>query len=76
MDFYKYQKPLGKIDDIAELRNEFIVIFDLKTHQDMVVFCLELGNHLLELTQIQPCDEILSAFEAMKEWLEKKNELS
>lgn len=72
MDFYKYQKPVGKIDDIAELRDEFIAIFDLKTHQEVVMFCLALGNHLLELTQIQPCDEILSAFEAMKEWLEKK----
>lgn len=28
MDFYAYQRPLGKIDDIAELRSEFITIYD------------------------------------------------
>lgn len=69
MDFYAYQKLVGKIDDIPELREEFIKIFDTKTKSEMVVFCLKLAKHLLELTDFQPCDEMLSAFEAMEKWL-------
>ncbi|MFK8268447.1 putative immunity protein [Capnocytophaga cynodegmi] len=72
MDFYKYQKPVGKIEDISALRDEFITIFDTKNRQEIVLFCLSLAQHIINFTKFEPCDEMLLAFEAMKEWLEGK----
>ncbi|MFJ1261180.1 putative immunity protein [Capnocytophaga canis] len=72
MDFYKYQKPVGKIEDISALRDEFITIFDTKNRQEIVLFCLSLAQHLIDFTKFEPCDEMLLAFEAMKEWLDGK----
>jgi hypothetical protein len=31
VNFYEYQRPVGKIDDVPELRDEFITIFDGKS---------------------------------------------
>ena len=31
MDFYQYMKLVGKIDDVPELRKEFIAVFDTKS---------------------------------------------
>lgn len=72
MNIYDYQQPLGKIDDIAELRNEFIAIYDTKTKKDTVSFCILYGKHLLELTGYIPCEEITKSFEAMQEWIDGK----
>jgi hypothetical protein len=72
MDIYAYQKPLGKIDDIPELKNEFIVIYDTKSHKQMVQFCLALGQHIIEVTGFKPDDEITASFEAMQKWIDGK----
>lgn len=72
MDFYAYQRLLGKIQDDAKLRNEFIRIFDTKNKVDMVRFCLLYGKYILETTKIEPCAEIRNGFDAMKEWLDGK----
>lgn len=69
MNFYAYQKIIGKIDDVPQLRDEFIAIFDTKTKPEIVVFCLKLAKHLLEWTEFEPAPEMLSAFEEMEKWL-------
>lgn len=70
MNIYDYQRLVGKIDDISELRNRFITIYDIKSHQEMVQFCLALGQHLLDMTGFKPYDEIPASFRAMQRWLD------
>lgn len=72
MNIYEYQRPVGKIDDIPELRKEFITIYDKKSHKQIVQFCLLLGQHVLELTGFSPPDEVAASFEAMKKWIKGK----
>jgi hypothetical protein len=72
MNIYAYQRPLGKIDDIPELKDEFIIIYDKKSHKQMVQFCLALGQHILEVTGFEPSDEIITSFEAMQGWIDGK----
>ena len=72
MDFYAYQRPVGKIDDIAKLRNEFITILDERSKEDVARFGLAFGKHLLDITGREPCEEITDAFAAMQRWLDGK----
>ncbi len=72
MDIYAYQRPLGKIADNAELRNEFISIYETKTKKEIVGFCISYGEHLLELTGFIPCAKVTESFEAMQEWIDGK----
>jgi hypothetical protein len=71
MNIYEYQRPLGKINDAQELRNEFIVEYDAKDKEDMVRFGLLLGEHILGITGFEPCEEVSSTFAAMQRWLDK-----
>jgi len=72
MNIYEYQRPVGKIDDIPELRNEFIAIYDIKSHTEIVLFCLALGQHILDMTCYKPSHEIIASFEAMQRWIDGK----
>ncbi|MDQ1086417.1 putative immunity protein [Siphonobacter sp. SORGH_AS_1065] len=72
MNIYEYQRLVGKIEDIPELKQEFIVLYDTKSHREMVQFCLMFGQHLIDLTGFEPCREIKEAFEAMQRWLDGK----
>lgn len=72
MNIYEYQRVVGKIDDIPELKNEFISVYETKSHQDVVGFCLLLGQHLIDLTGFAAFEEIKASFEAMKEWIDGK----
>lgn len=72
MNIYDYQRPVGKIEDIPELRNEFIAVFDGKSKEDAVRFGLLYGKRLLGVTGIEPCEEIVKAFDAMQRWLDGK----
>jgi len=72
MNIYEYQRPVGKIDDIPELKREFIEIYDTKNHKEMVRFCLALGQHILDVTGFNLCDEIKASFEAMQRWIDGK----
>ncbi|PKK35387.1 hypothetical protein BWI96_16860 [Siphonobacter sp. SORGH_AS_0500] len=72
MNIYEYQRLVGKIEDIPELKQEFIVLYDTKSHREMVQFCLIFGQHLIDLTGFEPCREIKEAFEAMQRWLDGK----
>lgn len=72
MNIYAYQRLVGKIDDVPELKDAFITIYDGKSHKEIVQFCLLLGQHLIELTGFAPVEEITASFEAMKRWLDGK----
>jgi hypothetical protein len=72
LNIYEYQRPVGKIDDIPELKTAFIAIYDTKSHKDMARFCLAYGRHVLEVTGFEPSDEAELAFEAIQEWLDGK----
>jgi hypothetical protein len=72
MNIYDYQRPVGKIDDLPELKNEFIIIYDTKSHSNIVRFCLALGQHLIDITGFTPGDEIKASFDAMQKWIDGK----
>jgi hypothetical protein len=64
-----YAGIFRKIDDISDLRIELETIFDSKNHKEMVKYCLLLGLHILEMTKIEPCSEIMESFEINEKWL-------
>ncbi|MDR1905548.1 MAG: hypothetical protein LBQ27_01330 [Clostridiales bacterium] len=72
MNIYDYQRLVGKIEDVPELRNEFIKIFDVKTKHDMARWGLLYAEHILEITGLEPCDEVRHMFEAVQRWIDGK----
>ena len=64
-----YAGIFKRIDDIPDLRIELENIFDSKNHKEMVKYCLLLGQHVLEMTKMEPCVEIMESFEINKKWL-------
>ncbi len=72
LNIYEYQRPVGKIVDIPELRKEFITIFDTKNKHEMAKFGLIYAKHILDITRFEANDELLSAFEAVQEWIDGK----
>jgi hypothetical protein len=72
VDFYAYQRPVGKIEDIQELRDEFIAVFDQKTKEDAVRFGLLYGRRLIDITGIEPVETINKVFVALQRWLDGK----
>lgn len=72
MSIYDYQRLVGKIEDIPELRNEFIKIFDTKNKNDMARFGLKYAKHILEITGFEPNNELLAGFDAVQEWIDGK----
>lgn len=65
-------KIIKKIDDIPELKEELIAVFENKNHKDISRYSLLLAQHILDLTQIQPCDAINECFEINRKWQEGK----
>lgn len=70
MNFYAVQRPVGKISDIPELRDEFIKIFDTKTKNEMARFGLTLGEHIIDVSGFKTGSEIIDAFAAVQEWID------
>jgi hypothetical protein len=64
-----YPGIIKKIDDIPELRIELEKIFDSKNHMEIVKYSLLLARHILKITNIDPCIEIIECFEINKKWL-------
>jgi hypothetical protein len=64
-----YAGIFKKIDDIPELRIELEEIFNNKSHKEMVKYSLLLGQHILKITNMEPCGEIMECFEINKRWL-------
>ncbi|MDR0422663.1 MAG: hypothetical protein LBH72_06595 [Proteiniphilum sp.] len=69
MKTVKYAGIFKKIGDIPALRIELEEIFNSKSHREMVAYCLLLGQHILEITGMKPCDEMAESFEINKKWL-------
>lgn len=69
MNFYAIQRPVGKIQDILDLRDEFIKLFDTKNKNEMAQFGLLLAEHLYSVGGYEITTEITNAFLAVQEWL-------
>jgi hypothetical protein len=63
-----YAGIFKKIDDIPDLRIELENIFDGKSHKEMAKYSLLLGQHILEITNTEPCSEITEGFALSKKW--------
>jgi hypothetical protein len=63
-----YAGIFKRIDDIPDLRIELENIFDNKDHKEMVEYSLLLGQHILKMTNTEPCNEIKEGFEIIKKW--------
>jgi hypothetical protein len=72
MSIYEYQKLVGRIEDIAELRNEFIAVFDTKDKHEVARFGLWYAQHILNITGYEANNEISAGFEAVQEWIDGK----
>jgi hypothetical protein len=74
VNIYGYQKPIGNIKDIPELRNRFIAIYDTKSKKDMARFGLLYGRYLLDITGFAPCEGVVKAFDAVQRWIDGKTD--
>ncbi len=74
MNIYAYQRPLGPIADDEALRQQFIAVYDVKTHQQVVRFCHAYGHRLHELiSHTFPYNsDIADAYAGMEQWLAGK----
>ena len=71
MNIYAYQRPLGPIADDEALCQQFIAVYDAKTHQQVVRFCHAYGHRLHELTShtFPYNSEIADAYAGIEQWL-------
>lgn len=74
MNIYAYQRPLGPIADDEALRQQYITVYDVKTHQQVVRFCHAYGHRLHELTShtLPYNSDIADAYAGMEQWLAGK----
>jgi len=74
MNIYAYQRPLGPIADDKALRQQFIAVYDVKTHQQVVRFCHAYGHRLHELIghTFPYNSDIADAYAGMEQWLAGK----
>jgi len=74
MNIYAYQRPLGPIADDEALCQQFIAVYDAKTHQQVVRFCHAYGHRLHELTShtFPYNSDIADAYAGMEQWLAGK----
>jgi len=63
---------IKKIDDIPELKDELIVVFESKSKKDISRYGLLLVQHVLSLTNVQPCDAINECIDISRKWQEGK----
>lgn len=65
---------IRKIDDIPYLKEQLIAVFDTKCHNHKAIsnYSLLLAEHVLEITGIEPDEEINECFEVIKKWQEGK----
>ena len=71
MNIYAYQRPLGPIADDEALRQQFIAVYDVKTHQQVVRFCRAYGHRLHKLIgyNFPYSSDIADAYVGMEQWL-------
>ena len=63
---------IKKIDDIPELKDELIAVFESKSKKDISRYGLLLVQHVLNLTNVQPCDAINESIDISRKWQEGK----
>ena len=63
---------IKKIDDIPELKDEIIAVFESKSKKDISRYGLLLVQHVLSLTNVQPCDAINECIDISIKWQEGK----
>ena len=65
-------KIIKKIDDIPELKEHLIAIFETKNHEDISRYSLLLATHILSLTDTPVDDAIKECFDISRKWQEGK----
>jgi hypothetical protein len=65
-------KIIKKIDDIPELKEQLIGIFESKSHKDISRYSLLLAEHILSLTNTPIDDAIQKCFDTSKKWQDGK----
>jgi hypothetical protein len=63
---------IKKIDDIPELKDELIAVFESKSKEDISRYGLLLVQHVLSLSNIENCDVINECIEVNRRWQEGK----
>jgi len=65
---------IKKMDDIPELKDELIAVFDSKCHSHKAISCysLLLAQHILDITNTRYCDAINECFDINRKWQEGK----
>lgn len=63
---------IKKIDDIPELKDELILVFESKSKRDISHYGLLLVQHVLSFTNVQPCDAINKCIDISRRWQEGK----
>lgn len=61
---------IKKIYDIPELKDELIAVFESKSKKDISRYGLLLVQHVLSLTNVQPCDAINECIDISRRWQE------
>lgn len=61
---------IKKIDDIPELKDELIAVFESKSKKDISHYGLLLLEHVLSLANVQPCNAINECINVSKRWQE------
>jgi hypothetical protein len=63
---------IKKIDDIPELKDGLIAVFESKSKKDISHYGMLLVQHVLSLTNVQPCDAINECIDVSRRWQEGK----
>lgn len=63
---------IKKIDDIPELKDELIAVFESKSKKDISRYGLLLVQHVLSLANVQPCNAINECINFSRRWQEGK----
>lgn len=63
---------IKKIDDIPELKDELIEVFEGKSKKDISRYGMLLVQHVLSISNVQPCDIINECIDVIRRWQEGK----
>lgn len=63
---------IKKIDDIPELKDELIAVFESNSKKDISRYGLLLVQHVLSLANVEPCDVINQCIDVNRRWQEGK----
>ena len=61
---------IKKLDDIPQLKEKLISLYDTKTHKEVSQYSLLLAEHVIEMTRMPTNDTIESCFTVSRAWQE------